>query len=589
MCSSCRPPALALLLALSLAPMACGGGEPPRSAILVTLDTTRWDALSAHGVHPGVTPNLDALAAEGVLYEFAHTVAPITLPAHASMLTGLYPPRHTVRDNGFQPLPAAAVTLAEAAQAEGIQTAAFVASTVLDQAFGLDQGFATFSAPPRRTQQTTTHFVERTGTAVVLDALEWLGARDRARPFFLWVHLFDPHEPYTPPPKFLKVTEKNRTYYGEVAYIDEAVGILVDALRKDGTLAEATMIVVSDHGESLFEHQEATHSHFCYESTLKVPLLIRYPDGSPAGERSAEVVSVVDVYPTLLEAMGLSVASALDGVSLFHRAVPAGRGAYFEAYTGFIAFGWSPLAGWLDAKGKYIHSSAPEFYDLAADPDETKNVLPEGRIDLRPYRAALAAIGSESPLATDRAAGIAADVLEAIQGLGYAAAGPLPAPIPPPLQDTGLPSPASMVGTYRTCQQALALVEAGRLEEARSAFQKVLVENPRNWLALERLGLCYVNLQKPDEAIPLLRRVVAEGPQRAGTYYNLGICLFSVGQRDRNVPPVKEGIDALRQAVRLDTAEPIFLRDLAAMLRATGQTAEADECDRRLAALPGAR
>ena len=565
----------------------CAGEEEAadtasRSAILVTLDTTRWDALSAHGVHPGITPRLDALAGESVRYEFAHTVAPLTLPSHASMLTGYYPPRHTIRDNGFQALPSSASTLAEAAHERGHQTAAFVASTVLDQGFGLDQGFDTFSAPARPEKQLTTHFTEKNGVVVVNEAVEWLGARDRTRPFFLWVHLFDPHEPYDPPTKFRSLTKEHADYYGEVAYVDEAVGILLDALRADKVLDESTLLVVADHGESLREHKEVTHSHFCYEATLRVPFLLRYPDGYRAGEVSPEVVSVVDVYPTLVEAMGIPVLSDQDGHSLFHRAVPEGRGAYFESYSGYIAFGWSPIAGWIDDRGKYIHSSAPEYFDVATDAAEVDNLLDARPDDVREHRRAMVELTQKAPLAPDHGATVDPNLTKAVQGLGYAASGPLPTAMPNPLETLDLPSPASMVDTYYLCQQGLALADAGRFPDAIKIFNQVLEKNPRNWLALERLGLCYVNMQRPAEAIPPLLLATKEGPQRGGTYYNLGISLFNLGQYQSDAEKMEDGVTAVKRAVALDPGERVFLSGLVTMLQQLGREAERLEYEKQL-------
>ena len=565
--------------AASLLLGACGGGESAapdaRSAVLITLDTTRWDALSCYGVFENVTPELDRVAEESVVYDAAHTVTPITLPAHASMLTGLYPPRHGIRDNGFQPLPPSADTVAEAAQAAGHQTAAFVASAVLDRAFGLDQGFDVFRTPERAATEASVHFAEREAPEVVEDAVTWFRDRDRTRPFFLWVHVFDPHVPYEPPAELHQTATEHPEYYGEVAYLDRELAPLLDALREEGTLELATVVVIADHGESLKEHREETHSFFCYDVTMKVPFLIRYPDGYRAGERSNEIVSVVDVDPTLRAAMGIVAAPGIDGESLYRRTVAEGRGVYLESYSGHMNFGWSPLTGWVDARGKYLHSSEPEYYRLAEDPDETNNVYVADAPEVEESKRAIAEVAGRDVLEFDASAVTDEKLMEDLRGLGYVASGPLPTGMPHPLADTGLPSPASMVDAYYDCQRALLFLEQGRLFEAKALFEQVLRTNPKNWLALERLALCYINLQQPKLAMPTLEMLVREGPQRAGTYYNLGLCYKVASRRE-------EALTMMRRAVELDPAEPIFLRDLVQLLRDAGEAEEARIYDRQL-------
>jgi choline-sulfatase len=566
-----------LALSLCLALGSCSEASEPdsRSALLITLDTTRWDALGCYDVYDKVTPVLDRIAEESVVFETAYTVTPITLPAHASMLTGLYPLRHGIRDNGFQPLPASAHTLAESVEEAGHQTAAFVSSAVLDRAFGLDQGFEVFRTPQRSTTESSVHFSERLAPDVVEDAVRWLRERDRERPFFLWVHLFDPHVPYQPPVELRSLTPKNGEYYGEVAFMDRSLGVLFDELRGDGTLDRLTVLVVGDHGESLKEHREETHSFFCYDSTLRVPFLIRYPDGYRAGERSREIVSVVDVEPTLREAMGQSASGEIDGRSLFRRIIPADRGVYFESYSGHVNFGWSPITGWVDSRGKYIHSSSPEYYRRGGDLDETENVFTEGAVEVMEGRRAIAECAAREVLEAPTGTATSEKLVEALQGLGYVASGPLPTGIPHPLAETGLPSPVSMVDAYYDCQRALAFLDQGQLIAAKDLFEKVLERNPKNWLALDRLALCFINMQRPRDAVPILELLVQEGPQRAGTYYNLGLCYSVAGRR-------VEAIDLMKRASELDPAEPIFLRDIVKLLREEGLAEEAREYDREL-------
>jgi len=275
-------------LAAGLLAMACGDAQPaPRSALLITLDTTRADVLGPYGGPPGLAPTIERMAREGVVFERAYSVAPLTQPSHASMMTGLWPPVHGVRENGLNALPPAAETVAERARARGLQTAAFVAAVVLDAAFGLDQGFDTYVGPARKGESTTSHVAELPGDVVVDRALAWLSARERRKPFFLWVHLFDPHGPYTPPPAYQRQGRNEATslYAGEVSFADAQVGRLLDALRADGTLEETFVLLVADHGEAFGEHGEPTHGAYVWDTTLHVPLILRYPHGARAGER----------------------------------------------------------------------------------------------------------------------------------------------------------------------------------------------------------------------------------------------------------------------------------------------------------------
>src|SRR5688572_1515952 len=293
------------LAAIALVTGACSDGPAPaRGVILLTLDTTSADALGCYGGSPLVAPHLDLLSLESVVYDAAHTVAPLTLPAHASMLTGLYPPRHRVHDNGIATVPASAATLAELARAGGVQTGAVVASAVLDRAFALDQGFESWEQPARPEPFQTGAPPELNAQQVVGLARRWLAKRDEARPYFLWLHFYDPHAPYAPPSAFLQQAG-GHPYLAEIAALDAAIGDFLAPLRSDGTLDTALVLALADHGESLGDHGEPTHGAFCYEATARVPFLARFPGGRRAGGRSASPVSVVDVLPTALDALGL--------------------------------------------------------------------------------------------------------------------------------------------------------------------------------------------------------------------------------------------------------------------------------------------
>ncbi len=560
----------AFVLLLSAALTACAGDPERCSTILVTLDTTRADALGCYG-NPiaGVSPNLDALALRGVLYESAHTVAPLTLPAHASMLTGLVPPRHGIRNNGPWLLPRSARTLAEGAQEAGFQTAAFVAAVVLDRAFGLDQGFETYAGPTSSANES--YEVASLPARLVIDsALAWLAGRDRTRPFFLWIHLFDPHQPYAPPPEFVLADEHADAYLGEVASMDHELGRLLEHLDAHALFASTAVLVVADHGEALGQHGEDTHGVLCYEPTLRVPFLLVRPDGARAGERSRAQVSVADVAPTLAAAMGVALADDLDGRSLWSGDPPAERGVYFESYMGYLELASSPLAGWIDARGKYQQSSAPEFHRLDSDPREETNVYAAAEVEH--YRAALAETLARAPLAAEESA-LDDALLAGIRALGYAA-GASHASLPNPFEASARPSPPAMVAELAELVRAAGLVDQGQHEEALVIVHRLTLAHPEMARALALEATCLIALARNVEALEPLQRYLALAPGRAAEYYNLGVCLKDAGR-------TQEAIASFERALELEPAKPSWLPAFLAYLRQSGKEAEAAKLEAR--------
>lgn len=572
-----RVDAVGLLLLLA----ACGGEAPgpsatspgtsssARNALLITLDTTRSDALSLYGFPAPATPNIDALAAEGLTYDVCRAVAPITLPSHASMLTGLYPLRHGVRANGFGRLPAEAVTVAERAQAADIDTAAFVAASVLDRRFGLDQGFEVYDQVERSGLEHSTVMPSRAAHEVADAVLAWLAARDPARRFFLWVHLFDPHAPYAPPARFLPAAAGN-PYVAEVAAADHEIGRIVAALRSSGDLADTVVVIVADHGEDMFEHGEPTHAVYCYDSSLRVPLVIRRPLGQRAGqrvgERSDEIVSVADVGPTLAAALGLEALPGVDGLELWDSPVPAERGVYFESYYGFLFYGWSPIAGWADARGKYLHGPTPELYDTRADAQEKRNLHPldPGRADA--YRARMAELATRPRLVEQRDVELDEDLLRDLASLGYTSGPPLDVTLPDPLEPTRLPAPR--------LQELLDLLAAsrasdeGRLEDAVELLQPIVLENPRNVAAFDELGKCLGRLERWPEALDVLQRLLALDDSRPAVHINLAVAYEATGRPEL-------GLRHARRGVELDPEHRLGRINLARILGKLGQPEEA--------------
>jgi len=551
-----------LLLSLLLAACGGSGGGTGASVLLVSLDTTRADALGCYGNPRASTPHLDGLAAEGIRFARAYTVAPLTLPSHVAMHTGLYPPRSSVRSNGPHPLPAAAETLAEAAARAGLATGAFVSAAVLDPHFGLDQGFAAYDAELPRPQARPEE-AERPARETVAQASAWLEAHAR-EPFFLWVHLFDPHAPYAPPRALLQGRLAGEPYLAEVAAADAALGTLLETLEHTGAAGHTTVIVVGDHGEGLGQHAETTHGSYCYDSTLRVPLLLRAP-GGPRGVVEERLASVVDVFPTVLETLGLAVPPGGDGRSLLGPD-DAARGLYFESYTGYLSFGWSPLAGWIQGTTKYLHSSEPELYDLARDPHEEHDLF-DGAAAVEPFRAAIDRVVSAPALRAE--AGTAdAELLSQIRALGYADAARVEDELPHPLAPDDRPSPRRMAAEEERLQQAFQLVARKDCDQARPLLDALVAANPHNLFALDMKAHCLARAGDRDGAIAILQRVVGEKPLQPEFYQRLGKLLLEAGraedacaafagglQRDASHLPSLEGlVQALEAAGRPDEA-----------------------------------
>ena len=343
-----------------------GFGRPQKRAfnvLLITLDTTRADALGAYAANGGATPNLDRLARRSVVFEDAITAAPLTLPAHSSLFTAKYPPRHGVRDNGGFVLDADETTLAERLKAAGFRTGGFVGAYVLDRRWGIAQGFDTYfdDFDLARARGPVLASVERPANEVADHALAWLESVTSTR-FFAWVHFYDAHSPYDPPEPY-RTRFADHPYAGEVAFVDSQVGRLVDFLEQRHLLDKTIVVVIGDHGESLGEHGESTHGFFVYRSVLHVPFTIAAPVEGMRGRRVASTVRSVDLTPTLLDLLGVPMSNAVDGRSLVPLMTGASRdlalNAYSEAMYPRYHFGWSELRSLSAGRSHYINAPRP--------------------------------------------------------------------------------------------------------------------------------------------------------------------------------------------------------------------------------------
>jgi len=393
-------------------------GERPCDVLLVTLDTTRADRLGCYGHTAARTPRLDALAAGGVRFDQATSPCPLTLPSHATLLTGTVPPEHELRDNGRAALGADLPHLAQVFTDRGFRTGAVVGAAVLDRAFGLDRGFDVYDdamAEPG----TEPMPLQRDARAVTDAALAWLDADD-GRPTFLWVHYYDPHSAYEPPAPFDELTDP---YDGELAWVDSQLGRLFDRLRASGRLERTLVVVTSDHGEALGEHGEETHGVLVYQATQRVPLIVSLPGAVLPGRVELTPVALADVFPTLLElydwpvpprVSGRSFAAALSGAEI------APRPIYAESEYSRLNFGWSALHSLRVGDWKVIRSPHPELYDLATDPGETRDLAAADPARRDELLAALEGYGAALVPYGTAAGDVDAEVVARIAALGYA-------------------------------------------------------------------------------------------------------------------------------------------------------------------------
>lgn len=534
--------------------------EPSLNVLLITLDTTRADRIGAYGYEQAHTPVLDQLARDGVLFERAISPAPLTLPAHASLFTGLYPPEHGLRTNGYGSLPESNQVLSEILSQAGFDTSAFVASFVLDRKFGLNRGFQHYDdnlADAEPTQDAIHRF--RDGRLVVDSALEWLTS-PRDKPFFCWVHLYDPHFPYEPHTVETEGVSTDVLYDGEITYTDQQVGRLLEQVTQH---PRTVVVVVGDHGESLGDHSELQHGYTLYDSTQHVPLIVQgVPDVQP-GTRVSTTVSLVDLLPTLLELLNLPEADGISGRSLM--AGLSGqpleqRPCYGTTDDPFLQNGWSPLRSLTTDRWRYIRTTRPELYDLQADPQELTNLAGEDPEQVQKLEGQL--VDLESSLAVGQAAEVQLSGAEqrALASLGYVSGGTRQeAP-----QQNDLPDVKDMLPFNTATQSAIDMLDQGRFAEAETALRKIVSESPpehvssRLYLgtvleqqdqtaeaekiyqkvlecrpddsaALFHLGALYADLGRFEEAIQIFEKCLIVEPESTETLFNLGLAKSRTG------------------------------------------------------------
>ncbi len=580
-----RPLQISLLTALgALAALgACsrpGVSNPrPKNLVLVTIDTLRRDRVGAYGDRLAATPTLDRLAREGLRFDAATANAPLTLVSHASLLSGLLPPHHGLRNNGAGAFPADRETLATVLSGAGFETGAFVAAFVLDRRFGLGRGFATYDDEIERDPGArSTLEAERRGDQVMDRALAWLEGKSSAegegeKPFFLWIHLYDPHAPYAPPPPFRERFAKD-PYRGEIAFADAQVGRLLGELERRGLAASTLIAVAADHGEGLGDHGEATHGMLIYESTLAVPLLLRGPGLGP--RTIAAPVGLCDLGPTLAGLLGHPFAppaagQALDGRDLsepLRQGREPARGEVYAESRYPEIFGWSPLSMLRRRDAKYISAPRPELYDLASDPGERRNLLSPSpasgsRGPSAGFAARLAEIEAGAVKAT--APPVDAETAARLASLGYVAGGNRAARERPGQRR---PDPKDRIELFQRFEAAALALRSGNAPKAIAELRSLAAADPGNATFRSRLAQALRESGRPGEAIPVLREAALAAPADPDVWYDLAVALQGIGRP-------AEAQTAIERAIQLDDSRPDPHNTLGLLLLGEGRGDEA--------------
>jgi arylsulfatase A-like enzyme/tetratricopeptide (TPR) repeat protein len=538
---------LVLLGLFCLLPLAAAGEVSRRPALLlITLDTTRWDHLQPYGADNIETPALAALAGEGVVFERAFAVAPITLPAHTAIHSGLYPPQTGVRNNGMHYVPADVTTLAERVRARGWRTAAFVSAAVLERRYGLDQGFEVYDDDLSTGRERHPRMVpDRPAEATVAAARAWLDALPADEPFFLWVHLYDPHAAYSPPPPY-RDQYRGRLYDGEIAYMDAQIGRLL-AHPSLADQPQLVVMVLADHGESLGEHGEQTHAILAYDSTLHVPWIAKVP-GVKGGTRIGEMVSQIDLVPTVIDILQLEADPSLPGRSL----VPMLRGmrtgpavVYGETYLPFYTYGWAKLRVLRRGRWKYIDAPEPELYDLRRDPRELSNqiereagVAHDMQGELERFRASIGSPEREVTLELDTA------TAERLRSLGYLAVGSAAVH-----QEGRRPDPKKVIDLHVGLERARIYLQDRLYDQAEKQLRAVLHKDPNNLAGLIDLTAALEAQGRIDEAVDTVQSALAIDPKYTRLY------LLDAGLEARRGRP-QDALALVDTAIELDPRFP---------------------------------
>jgi arylsulfatase A-like enzyme/Tfp pilus assembly protein PilF len=507
--------------------------------VVITLDTTRADRMGFLGSERGLTPNLDALARQSVVFSRAYAQVPLTSPSHATIFTGTYPQFNHVNYMG-DPLDKALPFLPDILHKNGYRTAAFVGALVLDQrklAPGFDRGFDVYDAGfhRRRPGEDHYHSLERRGEEVVSRALAWLSKRP-VGPFFLWIHLYDPHDPYSPPEPF-KTRYQANPYDGEIAYTDSVVGNLMTALKTRGLFDGTLIAVMADHGEAFGEHDENHHGIFLYDETIHVPLLFKLP-GRHVGKKVDARVGLVDVTPSILKAVHLPVPASMQGKSLVgfmtsgaatpdpKNALDPERPAYAESNYGHLSFGWSSLRSLRTGKYLYVEAPERELYDQSVDPLALHNLASDSKAIADTATAQTTAFYNDTKADAAAKKTLSLEQTESLRALGYMSSDSGPGPA---AGNQDGPDPKQKIAIANLLYEGLVDVENDRFAEAVPVLEQVLKQEPNTPTAYLQLGRAYMALKDYQKAVVPLQALVDKRPEDAFAHYELGCALVKTG------------------------------------------------------------
>jgi choline-sulfatase len=548
----------------------CGRKSAPErrlNLVLVTIDTLRADRLGCYGYSKIETPNLDRLAQKGVLFENAVAQAPLTTPSHASMMTGVYPTVHKVRDTGGFVLSSSRPTLASILQGQGWDTAAFVGSSVLKRRFGFAQGFGVYDDEMPKDDAGQSNRERRAGE-VVDRAIRWLDSQS-GKPFFLWVHVYDPHIPYDPPSPF-REKYAGRPYDGEVAYTDQQLGRLFETVEKKSPAENTLIAVLSDHGESFSEHGEYAHGVFLYDTTLRIAFLMA-GRGVPAGLRVKQQARTIDLLPTLLALAGGKPPQGVQGVSL----APAFTGkdvpttwSYAETLFPKINMGWAELRGIRTNRWKYVRAPKPELYDLSQDPAEAANVIASHPAEAQELEAKLKAVIRSSGVGDSEkveTAPVDRRTLGELKSLGY-----LSGSSPGEYELTGKGAdPKDRTDILKLLHFGAYADTGVPLPSRIGMLRRAIAKDPDNPALYSSLGDLYRDGGLRGEETALYQEAIHKGIRVPQLYSRLGaLCLQQQNRQD--------AIAYFEAAARLNPLDYESLQNLAVAYRETGRAEDAE-------------
>jgi arylsulfatase A-like enzyme/Flp pilus assembly protein TadD len=519
--------------------------NPAPNVVVITIDTLRADHLGCYGDRQIHTPNIDALASDGVRFERAYTPVPVTLPAHTVIFTGTYPMLSGMHDFSGNKLNASQPTLASVLKLHGYATGAVIGSAVLDSRFGLNQGFDFYydHFDFNRLQESNLEEMERPGNVVTDVALDWLGKNHRSK-FFLWMHLYDPHYPYRPPAPYSE-QYKDRPYDGEIAFADAQVGRLIAYLKAKGLYRNTLIVLTGDHGESLGEHGEKTHGFFLYNATLHVPVIIRLPGGPPPRVVSG-MVSLADLMPTVLKALKFDVPAQVQGLSLLPlmsaKTPEESRNLYAETFLPRLHFNWSELRAVETEKYQFIDAPRPELYDLSKDPGETQNLYSEKKAVADELNARLTKLISQYSAGKELAekTGLDPALMERLKSLGYAGfsgGGNTTS------NDRSLPDPKDRIQVYELISDAIAESQHGQYQSSADKLTAALKTEPNSVPVHYLLGLDYYRLREFPRAVEELQHVLQLSPDYSLAVYNLGLAYARTGDFDQAIQTLKHALE----------------------------------------------